>query len=929
MAASSSRLETRLPAVRLHPLQPGTIESIEGADDDTVIVELPPSNKFAFTWPFNSSMSPTLSNPDHSSLPAPEADAVNPSLDDPPLHTRKKTPSDETEDTTPADSTPSGRDTGENSPSFPKISRAFSTPTPAQLRQLRNPRRTISDNEWNPKPLDPTPDFEQFHDLSLELADSVQVVVQTLLQFCPPQVLDTAKEQFSGCSISVPTPSVSAILTSMKNLNYISAHMCAFGFPSSTSCAKVSSRSSLVPIMSHFDIGEMLQAVGDSLSGLAAQAGIDLVLFHQDVGMKHVAVKGDESCLAYLLSYVRGVVARVVTLLIGSTQIVRQVIGTASNGDYVEIGLFIESIAGETSLDVEGTDGLNSTASPPSRLRCTFYIAHRFSSAEASYRPTSTPPSPTIPQHPDPETTVNSDRPQLVLNTAFMSRLLQQVGGEFVTNLQPQAFSLGRGSELTVTLEHGRIEDPPVDPDFVPCANVELSPEPTLQELATFSETLRGKKVTLCASSGGSFANHLSSYLTAWGLDVSHYALDSLQPRGPQDADNDTSFFQSSTGPSAPQTSFVLIDDNIEVLKESLQAIKADANAQNQSSPKPRPSLIHRPKSTPQLLRGLPSLSRLVHNTTVVHFTNLANYKRVKDIVQSFVVSSPKQLPEVLVIPKPAGPRRVLTALYTALKKPIVDPFFSPIATSPATPASRNGSFYFPHDQQKGRQSLRPTPSSRRSDSDKSTKSQADREYAPVPPSPLSISDSIEYFSEAAMKLGTSPSSGLVIQSPDGQPAGIFFLPGPKGGGLGTVPSRTTTQTPTMERDRGQFIMTPRRVPEEAGGQTNDNPRRSPRTQLVTNLSEPPNSIDRQPSGDHHPHSQGTHTTKKVDAQVEGTPQKSPTPPVSPGTRGSTNNRRSSNARRSTSGDSKSTPSKGSQGPKIVPPISVLIVDGM
>lgn len=319
MAAPSSRLETKLPAVRLHPLQPGTIECAEGADEDTVIVELPPSNKFAFTWPSNSSMSPTLSNLDQSSLPAPEMDALDPSPDDPPPPTSKKMAPDETEDTTPGGSTTPGRDTGENSPPLPKISRAFSTPTWAQLHQLRNPRRTISDNEWNPKPLDPTPDFEQFHDLSLELADSVQAVVQTLLQFCPPQVLDTAKEQFSGCSISVPTPSMSGILTSIKNLNYISAHMCAFGFPPSTSCAEVRYQKAVAPAMNHFDIGEMLQAVGDSLSGLAAQAGVDLVLFHQDVGMRHVAVKGDESCLSYLLSYVRWIVACwVPTLLIES-----------------------------------------------------------------------------------------------------------------------------------------------------------------------------------------------------------------------------------------------------------------------------------------------------------------------------------------------------------------------------------------------------------------------------------------------------------------------------------------------------------------------------------------------------------------------------------------------------------------------------------
>ena len=306
MAAPPSRLETKLPAVRLQPLQPGTIEGVERADEDAVIVELPPSNKFAFTWPSNLPLSPPLPNLDQSSLPAPEVDAVNPFPDSPPPFTHRRAPSDETEDIASAHSTPLGRDATESSPSLPRISRAFSTPTPTQLRQLRNPRRATPDDERYPKPLDPTSDFEQFHDLSLELADSVQAVVQTLLQFCPPQVLDTAKEQLSGCSISVPTPSMSAVLTSMKNLNYMSAHMCTFGFPSSTSPAEVMPRNLPSPVMSHFDIGEMLQAVGDSLSGLAAQAGIDLVLFHQDVGMKHVAVKGDESCLSYLLSYVRG-----------------------------------------------------------------------------------------------------------------------------------------------------------------------------------------------------------------------------------------------------------------------------------------------------------------------------------------------------------------------------------------------------------------------------------------------------------------------------------------------------------------------------------------------------------------------------------------------------------------------------------------------
>ena len=426
-----------------------------------------------------------------------------------------------------------------------------------------------------------------------------------------------------------------------------------------------------------------------------------------------------------------------------------------------------------------------------------------------------------------------------ILDGVFISLLtLQQAGGELVTNLKPQEPSLDRGSELTVTPEHGRTEDLPVRPNLMPSANVELSSEPTLQELATFSEMLRGRRVTLCASSHSSFAHHLSSYLTAWGLDVSHYTPDSCQTRGPQDADNDVAPFQPSIDPSTPQTCFVLIDDNIEVLKESLQAIKADANGQNQTSPKPHPSLIHRPKSTPKL----PSFSRLVHSTTVVHFTSPANDERVKDIVWSFVVASQKQLPEVVIIRKPTDPRRILTELYTALTRPVVDPFSSPIAVSHATSASRNPPSHSPHDQQKDRQGPRPTVLALRTG--------LDRKYAPVLPPPLSIPDSIEYFSETAMKLGASPSSGLVIQNPDGQFAGIFFLPGTKRGRLGPIPSKTTTQMLTIEKDQ-QYVMT---LP---------------------------------------------------------------------------NNRRSSNARRSIGGDSKPASSKGSQDPKIVPPISVLIVDGM
>lgn len=145
----------------------------------------------------------------------------------------------------------------------------------------------------------------------MELADSIQLVIQTMLQISPPQVLDPAKEQFSACALSVPTSSMSAMFTAMKNLNYISANMSSFcefpvTRPEEGQEATLTPRSVAQEHNTHmeFDIGEMLQCVGDTLSGAAAQAGVDLVLYHGDIGLKHVYVAGDESGISFALSHV-------------------------------------------------------------------------------------------------------------------------------------------------------------------------------------------------------------------------------------------------------------------------------------------------------------------------------------------------------------------------------------------------------------------------------------------------------------------------------------------------------------------------------------------------------------------------------------------------------------------------------------------------
>ena len=231
---------------------------------------------------------------------------------------------------------------------FPQVDRPSSASSMVSASDVFE--STSSDSAASPPPTG-------LYTLSLELADSVQAAIQTLLQLTPPHLFDTAKEQFSACTVQMPATSLTSLLTAMKNLNYLSEHiapLCADDsllhspshtpgpplaevkarldpvveglppaandgarpFPSPYGASRASfkgteSTTSLVTMatepssmLQDFDIGEMVQSVGDLLGGLTAQAGADLVLFHGDVGMKHFSVKADEGGVCYVLSHV-------------------------------------------------------------------------------------------------------------------------------------------------------------------------------------------------------------------------------------------------------------------------------------------------------------------------------------------------------------------------------------------------------------------------------------------------------------------------------------------------------------------------------------------------------------------------------------------------------------------------------------------------
>uniref|UniRef100_V5GVD4 Response regulatory domain-containing protein n=1 Tax=Kalmanozyma brasiliensis (strain GHG001) TaxID=1365824 RepID=V5GVD4_KALBG len=394
-----------------------------------------------------------------------------------------------------------------------------------------------------------------------------------------------------------------------------------------------------------------------------------------------------------------------------------------------------------------------------------------------------------------------------------------------------------------------------------------------------------------------------------------------------------------STGRKVVPFSFVIIDDDIVTLQKELlrirsavpilkSALASKASPHNPPANErrlPRPTLDHRTKSSPQVnrimasqlgnasTRSFGSLGTELMNgengnknvdsmdesvsQTIIFFTSMKSYRLVRDTVQPIIdsasfrgVASP---PEIMVLPKPAGPRRILTALHVAQHKPLVRLPFLPIATSPLSPLITHSKTWWSSDssqQQDGQgfmtltrretdstfaeedttpstpwspieaahapegistpeipltkenlplaaapaakgASIRtvtqptgaddaassaamttksaprssisrqtgnntnadatPAPAPIPADASVAPKTNSGGSGAPSTTSPLSSSqlarsqavsspmpaDALEYFSETAAKMGGSAASGMVIQSPDGRPAGIFFQP--------------------------------------------------------------------------------------------------------------------------------------------------------
>lgn len=120
--------------------------------------------------------------------------------------------------------------------------------------------------------------------------------------------------------------------------------------------------------------------------------------------------------------------------------------------------------------------------------------------------------------------------PLPVMDSPLALKLLKHVSAALQSESDPK--STRRVFELSLLLHRG---EPIVEPAPLseaeeaarqPFPSLKLAREPTLVELQAFVETLRGKKVAFHASETSVFAKHLTSYLTAWGMDMRHISTE-------------------------------------------------------------------------------------------------------------------------------------------------------------------------------------------------------------------------------------------------------------------------------------------------------------------------------------------------------------------------------------------------------------------
>lgn len=301
---------------------------------------------------------------------------------------------------------------------------------------------------------------------------------------------------------------------------------------------------------------------------------------------------------------------------------------------------------------------------------------------------------------------------------------IKELGGSI--NLSDSPTNRGPTVNITFEARQGVEFDSTVGRGAATPVNEHSTEGVDFDSLENFHNMLKEMKIVLYALNESIFAKHLTSCLSNWNLDITHCSINEISEQENNLLDDEQSrkdiasnlhghahigftlqppYLRSANSPylslmeskdnakyNSIAADIIIIDDDIPALKRHILNRQAAV----------APDTLLRSRQTGRRVKsGMTNRQDvrypdLTHQATILYFTSLANYKQVRELIISNVNPWSKHsfaLSHIVAIPKPACPRRILTALYTAWNKGSVGPQYTPIATWPPSPLTSNSSY--------------------------------------------------------------------------------------------------------------------------------------------------------------------------------------------------------------------------------------------
>ncbi|KAG0278436.1 ssk1 response regulator receiver [Linnemannia exigua] len=500
-----------------------------------------------------------------------------------------------------------------------------------------------------------------------------------------------------------------------------------------------------------FDVGEFVQSLGDLVSADASLKGVEFVIYHSEYGLSHVPIKGSEESWRHaLINLIKSIIdsakpgSTVELCLVLSALPQREIEknkvmvtfeityypnpnSTSNEDDLAQLNALLAS---KLVKAMGGTLEIQQLEDFTKKFIVSVEVEmnqNALSQDERSATSASTTAAPATKSgrdspsavHPLDAATIPDDPLQPIPGQGHLQRL-ENMQTKYPMHESQQFFQQHLKTPLV---------SPSPPPSSPPSKRGSGSPksstEPTVLELVRFSRKLGGVKVVLMAREHSAFGVRLLGYLKTWGIHVTTKAIrdadgtegegetgsnftteDPLTPTGAAKRTNSSSSLSGkSSDPSGKADSmalkpvgnpaFIMIDDDVRVLGQQILKLQSTPPSPGPGSATPKGRPTHRRHK---------SINSIQH-TSIIYFTSLPTFKQARDTIMLILGTQmpgmhysiantlagypPSQgpLPYILVLPKPAGPRRVLTAIHTAINVPVMDQSYSPIATAPTSPA--------------------------------------------------------------------------------------------------------------------------------------------------------------------------------------------------------------------------------------------------